>query len=179
MAVNYLNIFYIFLVLAIAFLLLAVFLFIKLNIPKVIGDLSGKTSQRAIKKTREQNKNTGKKEYKSSTVNAKRGKVTDKMNDKKQQRSANVAYADIKTDPIGMPEGTAVLASNDAPIYSADTTEVLADTQPEQATSVLSEAYGVSDSTTVLGNVVERVEGQEEFIIEEDISFTDSPEVIV
>ncbi len=60
-------------------LLVAVALFFLLNIPKVIGDISGVTAKKAIEAIRQQNESTGDKVYKPSAVNAGRSKLTDKI----------------------------------------------------------------------------------------------------
>lgn len=59
--------------------LIAVALFFLLNVPKLIGDISGSTAKKAIEAIRQQNENTGNKAYKPSPVNAARGKLTDKI----------------------------------------------------------------------------------------------------
>lgn len=59
--------------------LVAVALFFLLNVPKLIGDISGSTAKKAIETIRQQNENSGDKAYKPSPVNAARGKLTDKI----------------------------------------------------------------------------------------------------
>ena len=59
--------------------LIAVALFFLLDILKVYGDISGRTAKKAIEAIRLQNESTGNKAYKPSAVNAKRGKLTDKI----------------------------------------------------------------------------------------------------
>lgn len=212
--ISYINIFYIFLVLAITFLLISVFLFFYLHIPKIISDLSGKSSQKGIKQLRSQsNSPTG-------NVNApgkppkKHSKTNSGSSERKTNRS-NVAYSDMKTDPIGpvfnsgnagIGQETAVLdAGNNAPYaeatevldasynasYASEATEVLdggGSASYSEATTLLGaedKTVGVptqlagGDATTVLG--AEPAAGQtmqEQFVIEEDESYTDSAEVI-
>lgn len=62
-------------------LVAAVFMFIKMNILAVIGDLSGKTVAREIKAMRDANASSGDKMHKSSRVNIDRGKLTEKVED--------------------------------------------------------------------------------------------------
>lgn len=62
-------------------LAVSIALFIKLNIPAVIGDLSGKTLAREIKAMRDVNTASGDKSHRSSRVNIDRGKLTEKVND--------------------------------------------------------------------------------------------------
>ena len=71
------------------FLIAAVILFIKLNIPAVIGDLSGKTVARQIKAIREANEAI----HRSSHVNLERGMLTEKVKESEQPaNAASVSY---------------------------------------------------------------------------------------
>lgn len=83
-------------------LVAAVFIFIKLNIPAVIGDLSGKTVAREIKAMRDANASSGDKLHKSSSVNANRGKLTEKVNDDEIDSSVRAAaHASKRLDRTG------------------------------------------------------------------------------
>ena len=62
-----------------AMLITSILLFILLRIPKVIGDLTGRTARKAIENIRNQNASSGDKTYRSSVVNQERGKLTDKI----------------------------------------------------------------------------------------------------
>lgn len=62
-----------------AMLITSILLFILLRIPKVIGDLTGRTARKAIENIRNQNESSGDKTYRSSLVNQERGKLTDKI----------------------------------------------------------------------------------------------------
>ncbi len=57
----------------------AVFMFIKMKIPAIIGDLTGKTVAREIKAMRDANATSGDKRFRSSKVNLERGMLTDKV----------------------------------------------------------------------------------------------------
>ena len=61
---------------ALVLLVLAVVLFFLLDIPKLYGDVSGRTARKAIEAIRQQNEATDNKAYKPSAVNAERGKLT-------------------------------------------------------------------------------------------------------
>lgn len=61
-------------------LVLAIFLWIFFRIPSVIGDLTGRTARKSIAKMRSTNEKTGNKNYKTSKINVRRGKLTDTMN---------------------------------------------------------------------------------------------------
>lgn len=58
------------------FLVISIFLWVFLRIPRVIGDLSGRTARKSIEKMRHANEKTGVKSYRESKVNMERGKVT-------------------------------------------------------------------------------------------------------
>lgn len=64
-------------VLAGVFLMLVVFCWIKFGIPKIIGDLTGRTAKDSIAKMRENNEKTGVKSFKPSAGNVERGKLTE------------------------------------------------------------------------------------------------------
>lgn len=177
----YLNIFYIFIVIAVVLLLLSIFLFIRFNIPKVIGDITGANSKKAIKKTRELNEKSGKKEYKASKVNQQRGKITDDINNKKSK--TNIKFGNISTQDLETPSHNNSGNSDSTTVLSNEATTVLGD----NSTTVLSNMP--TDQTTVLGVNEITVDNKfdddlseieiSEFVIEEDVSFTESNEVIV
>lgn len=80
----------------------AVFMFIKMNIPAVIGDLTGKTVAREIKAMREANASSGNKIHKSSSVNVNRGKLTEKVRDEKADSAVKAAaHASKRLDKTG------------------------------------------------------------------------------
>ena len=58
-------------------LIAAVLMFIRMNIPAIIGDLNGKTVAREIQAMRNANAAAGNKHYEPSPVNAQRGRLTD------------------------------------------------------------------------------------------------------
>lgn len=76
----YYNVFFIGgLVLAGIMFVASVLLFFLLNIPHVLGDLTGRNAKKAIENIRNQNESSGDKLYKTSQVNRERGKLTDKI----------------------------------------------------------------------------------------------------
>lgn len=77
----------------------AVFIFIRLKIPAVIGDLSGKTVAREIQAIRDANVASGAKAHKSSRVNIDRGKLTEKVSDSGHRDDAQaIAHASKRLD---------------------------------------------------------------------------------
>ncbi len=79
---SYENMMYISIGISIVMFVLSVILFIQLNIPRVIGGLSGYSARKEIEKIREQNLQSGKKGYQTSPVNRARGKVTTPLGQK-------------------------------------------------------------------------------------------------
>ena len=85
----------------------AVFMFIKMNIPAVIGDLSGKTVAREIKAMRDANASSGNKLHRSSSVNVNRGKLTEKVNEEEIDGSVRAAaHASKRLDRTGSGHST-------------------------------------------------------------------------
>lgn len=102
---------------AAVFFVAAVILFFLLDIPKVLGDITGATARKEIENIRQQNEQSGDKAYKSSPVNKRRGKITDKI-------SPSGQLIQRETNPYGVSVGTADLESRPEP-GSADETTVL------------------------------------------------------
>lgn len=126
-------------------LFVAVLLFILLKIPRVIGDLSGRTARKAIENIRNQNEASGDKTYRSSAVNRERGKITDRI-------SPTGSLLKTPTDPLvaGMATekiGTRKLSSEDTEVLDSGATTVLDSNSNE--TTVLSAEIG-GNETTVL-----------------------------
>lgn len=149
---------------AVAFII-ALILFFRLKILDVIGDLSGRTVAREIRAMRDQNASSGDKRFRPSRVNMERGKLTEKVEGNKADKSAMAkAHASKRLDKtsgeLGNKEsapkktGTADL-SDGVPVKSQDSdpkgTEVLQDditaTLSSTATEVLSD-----NSTEVLSD---------------------------
>lgn len=121
----------------------AVFLWFKLKIPAVIGDLTGRTARKSIARTRSYNEQSGNKSYKPSATNVNRGSLTDSMsvgdkkrNTKKLQRKKTEAAEQLETglltesnaeDATGLlnGEGTAPLAQETALLLDPDATAPL------------------------------------------------------
>lgn len=93
------------------------------KIPSVIGDLSGRSAKKSIEKMRVHNEKTGKKSYRSSAENEKRGKLTEKM-DRKNDSKPGKSYE------------TGVLSENNPQKRQIEETELLTE---GEATSPLDE----------------------------------------
>lgn len=133
-------------------LAIAIALFVKLNIPAVIGDLSGKTIAREIKAMRDVNTASGDKTHRSSRVNIDRGKLTEKVEDLPELVDENSiakaqAHSDKRLDKTedGLNEiyeaptsrKTASLTEDVSEISVGRVTDVLVESR---ATEVLTEA---------------------------------------
>ncbi len=66
-------------ILAVAFLAFGIFCFIKFRIPRIIGDLSGRTARKSIEQMRAENEKSGKKSFRPHPVAADRGPLTDQI----------------------------------------------------------------------------------------------------
>ena len=136
-------------------LVTAVFMFIKMNIPAIIGDLTGKTVAREIKAMRESNASSGDKRFRPSAVNMERGTLTEKVKQAPLDATAlKKAHASKRLDQT---EGLAVSKKLKKPVHeeketnSFNATEALSDNVTEflssGATDVLdSGATDVLDS---------------------------------
>ncbi len=137
----------------------AIILFIKMNIPAIIGDLTGKTVAREIKALRDSNASSGDKRFRPSAVNLERGTLTEKVPNtpmstadlKKAHASKRLDKTDglVKSGKIGSKKGgTTGLGDGVSAVTpvkmvsSAKGTEKLSD----NATEVLSNATDILDS---------------------------------
>ena len=80
-----------------AALIAAVVLFIRLNIPAIIGDLTGRTVAREIKALRDMNASGGDKRFRPSAVNLARGKLTEEVMEE-AAKNKGVAHASKRLD---------------------------------------------------------------------------------
>ena len=78
-------------------LIAAVIMFIRLNIPAIIGDLTGRTVAREIKAMRDTNASSGDKRFRPSAVNLERGTLTEKVAGKTANNMA-LAHASKRLD---------------------------------------------------------------------------------
>lgn len=142
--------------------LTAVALFFLLGVPKLFGDVTGSTARKAIESIRQQNEATGDKAYKPSYVNAKRGKLTDKI--------LPTGQIEQRENGIGVNVGTEKLSSIGT-AQKADETTVLNGNQSE--TSVLYTENPVGETT-----VLEQEENKDEFSVDFVVGFIGSSEII-
>ena len=163
-------------------LIVAVIMFIRLNIPAIIGDLTGRTVAREIKAMRDTNASSGDKRFRSSAVNMERGTLTEKvaegsasgmalahaskrldntfgeLNEKnsKRKKTGTVGLSDAvqgRSEQIGA-EPTDVLEINATEVLSINTTEVLSDHTTEVLSDHATELFD-TNATEVLSKSTE------------------------
>ena len=151
----------------------SVVLFITLKIPKVIGDLTGRTARKAIEDIRKQNEQSGEKVYRSSSVNLRRGKLTDKI-------SSSGRIEAKHTTPFGTGVITEKISTQQLPVIENSSVTTILEEGNE--TTVLTQAPNVAPipnictETTVLQHWEE--ENNRSFVIEYEITFIHTDEVI-
>lgn len=151
--------------------LVAVALFFLLDILKVYGDISGRTAKKAIEAIRRQNESTGNKAYKPSAVNAKRGKLTDKItpSGRLKERTAGL--------PINV--GTEKIATSR---LTSQTNETIVLNEQTNETTVLKDDFPAeTGETTLLVDGEPQVIRDSEngkFRVDIELSFTGSSEII-
>lgn len=161
--------------------LVGIALFFLLDVPKLYGDVSGRTAKKAIEAIRQQNESTGNKTYKPSAVNAERGKLTDKITQSGRLQSQTtglpVSVGTEKLDTstlMPQPSETTVLAE------AANETTVLE--QPVGETTVLTGTISPAGETTILvsneESSSETVADPAKFTVDVEMFFTGSSEII-
>lgn len=151
--------------------LVAVALFFLLDVPKLYGDVSGRTAKKAIEAIRQQNESTGNKAYKPSTVNAERGKLTDKITQSGRLQS-QTAGLPVSVGTEKFATSTLAPQSNETTVLEGTTNEttVLTGTLPSEG-----------GETTLLVNEefhAEPVSTDGKFTVDVEMSFTGSSEII-
>lgn len=118
-------------VLAGVFLILAVFFWIKFGIPKIIGDLTGRTAKASIAKMRENNEKTGVKSFKPSAGNIERGKLTETASGFNEEATEKLDLSSVQPE-------TGILSDNKADASETDLldagTELLNEKEPKTLT---------------------------------------------
>ena len=136
-------------------LVVSAVLFFLLDIPKVIGDLSGSNAKKGIESIRKQNEASGDKSYKSSSVNLRRGRLTDKISKSgRVEKPVSGAFgAGAGTAKISGRNPAAQTAPAAAPVQRKETPERVEATMVldrEDATMVLGDASAASEMQTTL-----------------------------
>ncbi len=151
-------------------LVVAIYSFIRFNIPQVIGELTGRTAKKSIAQMREKNVKTGDKSHRPSALAKERGTLTDKIDEKKSTKQKE------QSDSTELLEASTELLSNNDVNDSA--TELLSDATEklnDNATELL------SDETTVLSPAMDvsmPVQVNEGFTMIQNIIFIHTNETI-
>lgn len=154
-------------------LLISIALFFILDIRKVVGDISGVTARKAIENIRQQNEASGNKAYKPSPINAERGRLTDKITE------SGRLVPQFKS--IGGSPGTEKIETFNLDSQANETTVLNAISG--ETTLLQPNEMSVSE-TTVLHTTAqelqidEATDGQYDFLIEFEMGFTGSSEII-
>lgn len=158
-------------ILAGVFLLVGIAQFFLLNIPKLIGDVSGSTARKAIESIRQQNESTGDKAYKPSQFNVERGRLTDKISQSGRlvKNFGNLGVA-VGTEKFSTTE--LAPSTNETTILDSGASE----------TTILSVSTGETAMLNTLGastyQSTQDIESNQEFCVLINIGFTGSAEVI-
>lgn len=152
-------------------LLLSIALFFLLDVPSLYGDISGHTAKKAIEAIQHQNEETGNKIHKPSAVNEAQNKLTDKITSSGQLESSTVGM------PISV--GTEKFATSKLALQSNETIML---GEPAGETTVLTGTPPVNGGeTSLLDYKMEEKSSNTEkdkFIVEIEMSFTESSEII-
>lgn len=170
-------------------LLVAVALFFLLNVPKLYGDVSGKTAKKAIEAIRQQNETTGNKAYKPSAVNAERGKITDKIsvsgNLPPQTAGLPVSVGTERIESVdyyNQSNETTVLnqAENETTVLQQQYNETTILNSSDDQTELLNNGYEPqsSETTLLINNQIPAQETFENFSVDVEMSFAGSAEII-
>ncbi len=153
------------------FFVIAVILFFSLQIPKVVSDLTGRTAKKAIENIRSQNEQSGNKTYQSSSVNLKRGKLTDKISKsgRLMPRAATPFGTGVITEKISTMELVQPAGETDVLNPAED---AAAQNSSAGETDVLAPAAG---ETELLAPTEQPVQA---FALEYEITFLHTSEVI-
>lgn len=154
--------------------LIAIALFFLLDIPKLVGDITGANERKAIELIRQQNESTGNKAYKPSPVNSLRGKLTDKISPS--------GRLEAKTSGIAASPGTQKFSTVELMPPERETTLLSASSSE---TTVLAPEFAATSETTILSqteNLAVKLQTSEmvshNFVLEVEMSFIGSLELI-
>ncbi|MFS0675165.1 hypothetical protein [Ornithinibacillus sp. 179-J 7C1 HS] len=172
--------------------LVAIVMFIKLNILSIIGDLTGRTAAKQIQAIREENSRTGNKRFAPSTFNAERGELTEPITKSKKLRKSGSTWRIGRRGNTGentdeLPNSTQVLA--DGTQVLSEGTQVLSDgTQVlAEGTQVLNvDRTIVEDNGTTVLDITQDLTSEEhpynkqvvDFKIVKDVKITHTNEIL-
>lgn len=115
---------------------LTIFFWFYFKIPRVFGDLTGRTAKRSIAQMRAANEKSGVKSYRESRVNLSRGKLTDTMSELKLKPEEK-NYEKVVENPG---EETGILNENREGNFESEATGLLM--EEEETTLLAEKVYG-------------------------------------
>lgn len=161
--------------------LVGIALFFLLDVPKLYGDVSGRTAKKAIEAIRQQNESTGNKAYKPSAVNAERGKLTDKITQSGRLQSQTSGLP-VSVGTEKLDTSTLMPQSNETTVLAEAANETTVLEQSAGETTVLTGTISLAGETTVLVNNEAPSSGAvtdpTKFTVDVEMSFTGSSEII-
>lgn len=161
--------------------LVGIALFFLLDVPKLYGDVSGRTAKKAIEAIRQQNESTGNKADKPSAVNAKRGKLTDKITQSGRLQSQTSGLP-VSVGTEKLDTSTLMPQSNETTVLAEAAKETTVLEQSAGETTVLTGTISLAGETTVLVNneapSSSTVADPTKFTVDVEMSFTGSSEII-
>jgi len=139
-------------------------MFLKMNIPAIIGDLTGKTVAREIRAMREANAASGDKRFRPSAVNLERGTLTEKvMHEPLDAEALKKAHESKRLDKTsGLLQGEHL--TQDSTLRQNDTQGNVTETLSDNATEVLTDSVTElldSGTTEMLNNKTELLSSEE------------------
>ena len=165
-------------------LLTGIALFFLFDVPKLYGDVSGRTARKAIEAIRQQNETTGNEAYKHSPVNAARGKLTDKIT-KSGRLVSSTTDLPVSVGTEKFPTATLEPGSEETvvlPESSNETTVLDGNEFPVAETTVLDGHNSVITDTGVYVqddyDYVKHDMTENEFSVDVEMTFTESSEII-
>lgn len=162
--------------------LVAVALFFLFDVPKLYGDISGRTARKAIEAIRQQNQSSGNKAYKPSAVNAERGKLTDKITQSGRLQS-QTAGLPVSVGTEKFATSTIHPQLNETTVLNQTINETTVLEQPVGETMVLTGTLPATEfgETTLLVNEAHHespASAGSKFTVDVEMSFTGSSEII-
>lgn len=124
----------------------AIILFVKFDIPALIGELSGKTAEKKVQEIREQNRQAVSMRQRNSERKRKISLYDPKTKNTAKEVQITKAVLDEGTEVLY--EQTAVLDETTEVLY--EQTTLLNDNHQEVGTTLLNESYHIEEQTTLL-----------------------------
>jgi hypothetical protein len=151
----------------------AIFLYFKLNVRAIIGDLTGRTAARQIQEIREQNQLTGNKLHQPNLFNVQRGSLTEPVSSRrgKTGTSGAIAHQSKRLDRVGQTKTTS--PTNVVESYLTEVNQAKVNIPPSGEETVI-----LADATTLLSANEASSPVTEVLLDETEVLFTNETEVL-